>query len=95
MLIRRGLATIDRDVARWNGHPLGTIIVACLPMICWMVVTGNRPIDASTPTLIALLALPVMLGAIGLWRGGLYLWWKHKRVQALGAAEELERQRRH
>ena len=94
MLMLRVLQIIDRDVARWSGTPLGTAGVAFIPMICWSVLTGDRPAEAPALTLVALLILPVLLGMIGIWRGWLYLWSEHQRLQALGTAEEKEQQRR-
>lgn len=92
-MLQQTIAWIDRDVARWNGNPLATIIVSCIPMIVWGLVTGNKPADAPAPMLVLMLALPVILGSIGMWRAWLYVWAKHKRIQALGAAEEFQRER--
>lgn len=57
-------------------------------MVVWMVFTGNKPADAPNLLLVLLLAPPAILGSIGVWRGWRYLWGEHKRVQALGTAED-------
>lgn len=93
MLLNNVLAIIDRDVARWNGNPVGTIVIACLPMILWAIVTGERPGDASAVALALTLAPPVLLGSLGMWRAWLYVWSEHKRIRALGAAEDLDDQK--
>jgi hypothetical protein len=84
------VAFVDRDVARWDGNPLGTLAIACMPMILWAIVTGQRPGDASAIALSLMLAPPVLLGSLGVWRGWRYLWSEHQRIRALGAAEKLD-----
>lgn len=90
ILLQTMLAVIDRDVARWGGNPLGTIIIACMPMILWAIVTGERPGDSSTIALTLMLTPPVLLGTVGVWRGWRHIWSEHKRTRALCAAEELD-----
>ncbi len=92
-MLRQTIGWIDRDVARWDGNPLATVIVSCIPMIGWGIFTGDKPADAPAPLLMLMLAPPVVFGSIGIWRACLYLWAKHKRIQALGAAEDLQGER--
>jgi hypothetical protein len=84
------LSFVDRDVARWNGHPLATVLIACMPMVLWAVLTGEAPTHASGIALSVMLTPPVVLGTIGVWRGCRYLWSEHKRMRALGASEDLD-----
>jgi hypothetical protein len=68
--------------------PLATMLVASSPMVVYGISTGERPADASTPGLIAMLAPPVILGTLSLPRNAVYYWLQHKKIQELGAFED-------
>jgi hypothetical protein len=85
---------MDKDVAKWSGMPFYTMLIASLPMLVYAIATGERPGDASKPGLAAMLLLPVVLGTLGWYRGALYLWSEHKRIQELGATEDRGRSNR-
>lgn len=87
------IAWIDRDVARWNGNPLATVIVSCIPMVVWSLITGDKPADAPSHLFALMLAPTVIFGSLGMWRAWRYVWAEHKRIQMLGAAEELQKKR--
>lgn len=91
---RKLIEAIDKDVAKWSGMPLYTMLIASLPMLVYAIATGERPADASNAGLAAMLVLPVILGTLSWYRGAIYLWSQHKRIQELGAAEDDGRSNR-
>jgi hypothetical protein len=40
-----------------------------------------------------MLAPTVIFGSLGMWRAWRYVWAEHKRIQMLGAAEDLQKKR--
>ena len=88
-MLRQIISLIDRDVGRWNGTPLVTVIIGLAPMMIWAAVTGTRPGDAPHLILVMMLAPVAVLGGIGVWRGWVQLWSEHRRIRALGRAEAL------
>ncbi|HEY9219433.1 MAG TPA: hypothetical protein VIO94_15405 [Phenylobacterium sp.] len=94
VVIKRIIAWIDRDVARWNGNPLATMLLGCVPTIAWLSITRREFTDAPALVQALLVAPMVLFGGVGIWRGWLFIWSEHRRIQALGEAEDAERRRK-